>query len=74
MSRVGNGWDNGLVESFFVTRKIELQQERPWATRTDARRDVVQYIEGWYNRRRRHSALGYLTPLEFEQQQTSRAA
>lgn len=63
-----------MVESFFATLKIELQEERPWATHTDARRDVVQYIEGWYNRRRRHSALGYLTPLAFEQQQSPRAA
>ena len=74
MSRAGDCWDNAMVESFFATLKIELDLERIWPTRAAARSEVVQFVEGWYNRRRRHSALDYRTPIEFEMQQHQQAA
>lgn len=74
MSRAGDCWDNAMVESFFATLKIELDLDRIWPTRAAARSEVVQFVEGWYNRRRRHSALGYLTPIEFEARQQDRQA
>jgi transposase InsO family protein len=67
MSRKGNCWDNAVVESFFSTLKAELIAGRLYATRKEARADIFDYIEVWYNRQRRHSTLGYLSPLEFEQ-------
>jgi putative transposase len=66
MSRRGNCWDNAVSESFFATLKTELVMNAAWAIREDARGALFRYIEMWYNRRRRHSSLGYLTPLEFE--------
>ena len=62
MSRKGDCWDNAPMESFFATLKGELVEEADYQTRDEARADVFQYIEGFYNRRRLHSALGYLTP------------
>jgi transposase InsO family protein len=66
MSRRGNRLDNAPMESFFHTLKVELVQQRRWATRDEARRDVFSYIEGYYNRQRIHSALGYQTPEQME--------
>jgi transposase InsO family protein len=66
MSRRGNCLDNAPMESFFHTLKVELVQQRRWATRDEARRDVFAYIEGYYNRQRIHSALGYQTPEQME--------
>lgn len=66
MSRKGNCWDNAVAESFFKTMKTELIYHRKFATRQEARLAVFEYIEGWYNRRRRHSALGYRAPCQFE--------
>lgn len=66
MSRKGNCWDNAPVESFFSTLKRERIHRRQYETRAEARADIFQYIELWYNRRRRHSSLGYLSPEEFE--------
>jgi putative transposase len=68
MSRRGNCWDNAVVESFFGTLKAELMQERDFAIRIDAVAAITQYIEGFYNPRRRHSSLGYVSPLVFELQ------
>lgn len=66
-SRLGNCWDNAVVESFFHTLKVERLRGRPMhATRATARQDLFEYIEVWYNRRRLHSTLGYLSPAEFE--------
>ncbi len=65
MSRVGNCYDNAVVESFFATLKAECATQ-PFATRAEARSAIFEYIEGWYNRVRLHSTLGYLSPLEFE--------
>jgi putative transposase len=67
MSRVGNCWDNAVAESFFATLKLELVYQTRWDTRAEARSAVFEYIELFYNRQRRHSALGYLCPSEFEQ-------
>lgn len=66
MSRKGNCWDNAVAESFFATLKLELGYQRQWHTRTQARSEIFEYIELFYNRQRRHSALGYLCPNEFE--------
>lgn len=69
MSRRGNCWDNAVAESFFATLKVELVYQTRWSTRAHARNDVFEYIEVFYNRRRRHSALGCLCPDEFERAQ-----
>jgi putative transposase len=66
MSRSGNCWDNAVAESFFATLKIELVYQTQWSTRALARSAVFEYIELFYNRQRRHSALGYLCPNQFE--------
>ena len=62
MSRRGNCWDNAPMESFFGTLKTELVHQRDYPDREAARRDLFGYIEGYYNRRRIHSAIGYVTP------------
>ena len=68
MSRKGNCWDNAVAESFFASLKTELVADARWETRVEAKSDVVAWIEGWYNRERMHSTLGYLSPVEFERQ------
>lgn len=68
MSRTACCYDNAPMESFFHTLKVELVHQRRWATREKARRDLFAYIEGYYNRRRIHSALGYRTPEQAERQ------
>jgi len=68
MSRRGNCWDNAVAESFFATLDVELIARRPLVTHELARRAIGQYIDGWYNRSRRHSTLRYLSPVQFEQQ------
>ena len=62
MSRKGDCWDNAPMESFFATLKRELVDERDYVTCHEARADIFQYVEGFYNRRRLHSAIGYCTP------------
>jgi transposase InsO family protein len=66
MSRKGNCYDNAPMESFFHTLKTELVHHRHYATRQEARRDIFAYIEGFYNRIRRHSAIGYISPNAME--------
>lgn len=66
MSRKGNCWDNACVESFFATLKKELIHDRRYLTREEAKQDIFEYIEVFYNRQRRHSTLGYRSPAEFE--------
>jgi len=66
MSRKGNCWDNAPMESFFHTLKTELVHHKNYATKEDAKRDLFQYIEGYYNRQRIHSSIGYLTPEQME--------
>jgi putative transposase len=68
MSRPGNCWDNAVVESFFASLKTELIYRRRFQSRQEAQTAIFTYIEGFYNRRRRHSTLGYLSPVEFERQ------
>ena len=66
MSRKGNCWDNAPMESFFGTLKTELVHHREYPDRETARHDLFAYIEGYYNRRRIHSAIGYITPQQAE--------
>jgi transposase InsO family protein len=66
MSRVGNCYDNAVTESFFHTLKTELVHHETYRTRAQARASVFEYMEVFYNRQRRHSTLGYLSPAEFE--------
>ena len=66
MSRRGDCWDNAVAESFFSTIKLELVYENDWATRTAARAAIFEYLEVFYNGERRHSSLGYLSPVAFE--------
>jgi putative transposase len=66
MSGTGHCYDNAVVESFFGTLKMELVHHTSYLTRQEAITDIFLYIEGFYNRRRRHSSLGYLSPLAFE--------
>jgi len=74
VGRTGQCWDNALAESFFATIKGELIHRRPWPTRAVLRARIFDYIEGWYNTRRRHSALGYLSPAVYENTAALRAA
>lgn len=66
VGRKGQCWDNAVAESFFATVKTELIHRRAWPTRKAATSALFDYIEGWYNTRRRHSTLGYLSPAAFE--------
>jgi putative transposase len=66
MGSVGDCSDNAVCEAFHATIKKERIYRRSWPTRAEARAAVFEYIEGWYNPRRRHSTLDYLSPVEFE--------
>jgi putative transposase len=66
MGSVGDAYDNAMAESFFASLETELIDRSSWRTRADARLAVFDYIEAFYNPRRRHSGLGYLSPAEFE--------
>ena len=66
MSRAGNVWDNAAMESFFSSLKTERTARKMYRTRDQAKADVFDYIERFYNPKRRHSTLGYLSPMEFE--------
>ena len=66
MSRRGNCWDNAAMESFFSTLKTERLSKKYYRTRDDLRADVFDYIERFYNPRRRHSTIGYISPVQFE--------
>ena len=68
MSRSGNCWDNSAMESFFKTLKTERTDRKVYRNRAEAKADVFDYIERFYNPRRRHSTLGYISPMQFEQQ------
>jgi putative transposase len=68
MSRAGNVWDNAVMESFFSSLKTERTAAKMYRTRDQAKADVFDYIECFYHPRRRHSTLGYLSPMEFEMQ------
>ena len=66
MSRKGNCWDNAVAESFFATLKMEVVNDRDYVSREQATASIAEYIEMFYNCRRRHSALGYVSPVAFE--------
>ena len=66
LSRPRQCWDNAVAESFFASLKLELIDRRSWATRAQVRRTVFDYIEVFFNRRRLHSSLNYMTPAEYE--------
>ena len=68
MSRSGNVWDNAAMESFFSSLKTERAARKTYRSRNQARADVFDYIERFYNPTRRHSTLGYLSPMDFEKQ------
>jgi transposase InsO family protein len=70
----GTCWDNAVAESFFATLKTELLHRQSWPTRRQARTAIFEYIEAFYNRQRRHSTLGYLSPADFEDRYHRQAA
>ena len=72
MGSVGDCYDNAMAESFFATLECELVDRTRWRSHTEARMAVFDYIEGFYNPRRRHSALAYLSPAEYERRHQTR--
>jgi putative transposase len=66
MSRSGNVWDNAAMESFFSSLKTERIAHKTYRTRDEAKADVFDYIERFYNTKRRHSTINYMSPMEFE--------
>ena len=73
MGSVGDAYDNAMCESFFATLERELLQRRKFESQREARTVLFQYIEGWYNRRRRHSSLDYVSPVNYEEQNQAAA-
>ena len=71
MGSVGDAYDNALCESFFATLECELIDRRRFRSQAEARMAVFTFVEGWYNPRRRHSALGYLSPVDYERRTRS---
>tara|TARA_B110000459_G_scaffold150604_1_gene164253 strand:- start:434 stop:652 length:219 start_codon:yes stop_codon:yes gene_type:complete len=69
MSRKGNCWDNAVAESFFHTLKTELTHHENFKTREEAKQEIFNYIEAYYNRSRMHSANDYLSPVAYEKTQ-----
>src|SRR5271155_5690624 len=69
MGSVGDCFDNAMCESFFATLECELLDRRHFRTQVEARMAVFEFIEGWYNPHRRHSAIGYLSPIDYENTQ-----
>lgn len=74
MGSVGDAYDNAMAEAFFSTLECELIERRVFQSHAEAHMAVFPYIEGWYNPRRRHSALGHLSPMNFEAQHWATAA
>ena len=72
VGRKGQCWDDAVAESFFATVKTELIHRHTWQTRKAATSAIFDYIEGWYNTRRRHSTLGYLSPAQHSTNPASR--
>ena len=73
MGRVASALDNAMMESFFGTLQLELLDRRTWATRAELARAIFEWIEGWYNPRRRHTSIGDLSPLEYERRRQAAA-
>ncbi len=74
MGRIGCGLDNAVAESFFGSMQIELLDRQAWATRDQLGSAMFEWIEAFYNPTRRHSALGYLSPTDYEARHTAPAA
>ena len=74
MGSIGDCYDNAMIESFWSRMKVELLDRRRWKTRIELANAIFEYLEIWHNRQRRHGRLGWLTPVEFELQQTSTVA
>ena len=70
MGSVGDCYDNAMCESFFATLECELIDRCVWRTQTEARMAIFEFIEGWYNPHRRHSRLGYRSPMDYERRTT----
>jgi putative transposase len=73
MGSVGDAYDNAMAESFFASLECELIDRADFRTKTEARLAVFTWIEGWYNPRRRHSALGYLSPMNYEERKRGKS-
>ncbi|QZN84877.1 integrase core domain-containing protein [Cellulomonas sp. C5510] len=74
MGRVASSVDNTMIESFWSTMQRELQDTKTWSTRTELASAISEWIEAWYNPRRRHTSLGDLAPAEFEALHTAATA
>lgn len=74
MGSVGDAYDNAMAESFFATLEREVLNRRRFRSQAEARMAIFQWLEGWYNPHRRHSSLGYLSPINFERRMLPRAA
>jgi putative transposase len=70
MGSVGDALDNAVAESFFASLQVELLDRRTWDSRHQLAQGIFAWVEAWYNPRRRHSALGYLSPIQFEARHT----
>lgn len=74
MGRIGSALDNALAEAFFGRLQLDLLDTQTWATRAELASAIFEWIEAWYNPHRRHSSLGYLSPIEFERRNADDAA
>jgi len=74
MGSVGDAYDNAMTESFFATLEREVLNRRRFRSQAEARMAIFQWLEGWYNPHRRHSALGYLSPINYERRMLPKAA
>ncbi len=73
MGRVASAVDNSMMESFFGTLQLELLDRRSWTTRAELASAIFEWIEGWYNPRRRHTSIGDLSPVEYERRPAAAA-
>ena len=71
MGRVGSAYDNAMMESFFGTLQLELLDRRSWTTRGELASAIFEWIEGWYNPRRRHSSIRDLSPVDYERRRAT---
>ena len=74
MGSTGDAYDNAMAESFFATLEREVLNRRRFRSQAEARMAIFQWLEGWYNPHRRHSALGYLSPINYERRQLQQSA
>ena len=74
MGSTGDAYDNAMAESFFATLEREVLDRRRFQSQAEARLAIFQWLEGWYNPHRRHSALGYLSPINYERRQLQQSA